>query len=229
MEIPKLSTSNSKFILCGPWRPVVLISSNDVWPHFLSSPAGRRWFRHSQEDGGGRLTTLIFFSSVYWRPAWRRRPAKRSLLFSKEVKNPSPSSPPPPPQAFWSQTFSRSYWTQTLSDSTSHSKSWQAAFYRKSQFLLEESWSVCVLYVLLVFQGVWVFYIYFAVSFYFLESEEVYLKEMSVDDCSWRWCYLISEQHKQLEVPTRVYRVKSVFTLEMWLYYWMHLSYWSFA
>lgn len=98
MEIPKLSTSNSKFILCGPWRPVVLISSNDVWPHFLSSPAGRRWFRHSQEDGGGRLTTLIFFSSVYWRPAWRRRPAKRSLLFSKEVKNPSPSSPRLPPE-----------------------------------------------------------------------------------------------------------------------------------
>lgn len=153
---------------------------------------------------------------------------QRNALFCFQRKWKIPP-PPPPPRAFWSQTFSRSYWTQTLSDSTSHSRSWQAAFYRKSQFLLEESWSVCVLYVLLVFQGVWVFYIYFAVSFYFLESEEVYLKEMSVDDCSWRWCYLISEQHKQLEVPTRVYRVKSVFTLEMWLYYWMHLSYWSFA
>lgn len=165
-----------------------------MWPHFLLCPPGRRWIRHSQKDGGGRLITFCF-PSIYWRPAWRRRPAKRSVCFQRkyflcEKSPPHPSSPSSsvtsfplpsphlPSRAFWSQTFTKYYWTGALSDSAaSHFESWQKAFERRatvSVWWRKAGVCVCVclnVYVYCMFywffQGMWVFYIYFGVIVFF--------------------------------------------------------------
>lgn len=155
-----------------------------MWPHFLSSPAGRRWIRHSQKDGGGRLTT--FFSVPPFTEDLLEDVVQRIALICFRQKyflltRPPPSSPhlpsPPslPPEPSEAKLSPPIIIDQELSVTRRRTLKADGRLFnaeRRFQFgggkLERVRVSVCVLYVLLVFQGMWVFYIYFGVIVFFL-------------------------------------------------------------